>query len=239
MKPYRHHSYRSPVAFAFPAALAAAFMSLCLSLVAVADDPRPDPQAGMSAREALEITTDRVLEVIEEARGYVDDDPERYYDAVHEVLDPFVDFRGFARGVMGEYGTSERYRSLDEAGREKLREQLDRFTRTMRTGLVRTYSKGLLAFGGSRVEIDDSDVSEDRGRATLKQLIYSDEAQPYVVIYQMARQRSGRWELRNLVVENVNLGQIYRSQFESAARRYDGDLDAVIANWDAQVADAG
>jgi hypothetical protein len=32
--------------------------------------------------------------------------------------------------------------------------------------------------------------------------------------------------MRNLVVENVNLGQVYRSQFESAARRYDGDLDA-------------
>jgi hypothetical protein len=64
----------------------------------------------------------------------VDDDPERYYAAVHEVLDPVVDFRGFARGVMGEYATSARYRSLDEAGREKLRDQLERFTETMRIG---------------------------------------------------------------------------------------------------------
>ena len=28
-----------------------------------------------------------------------------------------------------------------------------------------------------------------------------------------------------------NLGEIYRNQFESAARRYEGDLDQVIANW--------
>jgi phospholipid transport system substrate-binding protein len=40
--------------------------------------------------------------------------------------------------------------------------------------------------------------------------------------------------MRNLVVENVNLGQIYRSQFESAARRYKGDLDRVIENWSAE-----
>ena len=132
---------------------------------------------------------------------------------------------------MGEYATTERYRSLNEAGREKLREQLERFTQTMRSVLVRTYSKGLLAFGGSRVEIDDSSAAGNR-RATIKQLIYSDDAKPYVVVYQMARDSNDRWQMRNLIVENVNLGQIYRSQFEAAARRYDGDLDAVIANWD-------
>jgi phospholipid transport system substrate-binding protein len=223
-------------------ALAAPLLVLLAALPAapaLADDPEPDDQASMSARAVLEHTTDRVLAVIEAAREYVDDDPERYYQEVHKVLDPFVDFRGFARGVMGEYATSDRYRSLDEAGREQLREQLDRFTETMRVGLVRTYSKGLLAFGGSQVEIDDADIAADNRRATLKQLIYSDEAQPYVVIYQMARDRDGRWQLRNLVVENVNLGQIYRSQFESAARRYDGDLDQVIANWDTQSAQAG
>ncbi|WP_439101863.1 MlaC/ttg2D family ABC transporter substrate-binding protein [Congregibacter sp.] len=192
---------------------------------------------GKTAEETLRETTDKVLEVIEEARSYVDEDTDRYYQAVHEVLDPIVDFRGFARGVMGEYATGARYRSLDEAGREKLRDQLERFTQTMRVGLVRTYSKGLLAFGGSRVELGDSADAEDSpNRAMLKQLIYSDEAQPYVVVYLMARDKSGDWKMRNLVVENVNLGQIYRSQFESAARRYDGDLDQVIENWTVEAA---
>jgi phospholipid transport system substrate-binding protein len=204
-----------------------------------ADDQTPDAGPLLTAREVLDDTTERVLAVIEDARAYVDEDPERYYAAVHEVLDPFVDFRGFARGVMGDYATTERYRSLDEEGRAALRDQLERFTETMRRGLVRTYSKGLLAFGGSRVAFDDERSNADEQRATLRQLIYSDEAEPYVVIYQMARRRDGKWQLRNLIVENVNLGQIYRSQFESAARRYDGDLDAVIANWDTQIEQPG
>lgn len=187
-----------------------------------------------SAREVLSATTDRVLAVIEEARAYADDDPDRYYAAVHEVLDPVVDFRGFARGVMGDYATSERYRSLDEDGRARLRDQLDRFTETMRVGLVRTYSKGLLAFGGSRVEFDDGSARVDDRRATLRQLIYSEQSQPYVVVYQMGRDSQDGWQLRNLVVEDVNLGQIYRSQFAAAARRHDGDIDKVISNWDTQ-----
>jgi len=191
-----------------------------------------------SATETLRETTERVLTVIDSAQSYVDEDPERYYEAVHEVLDPVVDFRGFARGVMGDYATSERYRSLDEAGRQQLREQLERFTETMRRGLVRTYSKGLLAFNGSRVELDDESSREEDGRATLRQLIHSDEAQPYVVTYTMARERNGRWLIRNLIVEDVNLGQIYRSQFESSARKYDGDLDKVISNWSAEGLDS-
>jgi phospholipid transport system substrate-binding protein len=207
---------------------------LLAPLAAEADDRTPDvvDPASLSAEEVLKHTTTRVLAVIDEARSYVDSDPERYYAAVHEVLDPVVDFRGFARGVMGDYATSSRYRSLDEAGRDKLRDQLDSFTETIRVGLVRTYSKGLLAFGGSRVELEENgDTDPDAERATLRQLIYSDQTEPFVVIYQMARDRDGAWRMRNLVVENVNLGSVYRSQFESAARRYDGDLDQVIDNW--------
>ena len=221
---------RSYLRHTFSTLLTAAGLLLFSAVAAQAQDDAP-----VKAEAVLEDTTQKVLAVIEEARDYVDEDPERYYEAVHEVLDPFVDFRGFARGVMGEYATGARYRSLDEAGREKLRGQLERFTETMRVGLVRTYSKGLLAFGGSRVELDENnDSSADDKRATLRQLIYSDESQPYVVIYTMARNRSGDWQLRNLVVENVNLGQIYRSQFEAAARRYDGDLDKVIDSWSAE-----
>ncbi|MEL7043994.1 MAG: ABC transporter substrate-binding protein [Pseudomonadota bacterium] len=198
------------------------------------DEGTPVDPRSQSAEDVLRDTTSQMLAVIDEARDYVDEDPERYYAAVEKVLDPVVDYRGFARGVMGQYATSARYRSLDEAGRDKLRGQLNRFSDTMRRGLVRTYSKGLLAFGGTRVEIDDSgagDVNDER--ATLRQLIYSDSGQPYVVVYQMARNGDGYWQMRNLIVESVNLGQIYRSQFEAAARKSGGDLDAVIDNWSA------
>jgi phospholipid transport system substrate-binding protein len=185
-----------------------------------------------SAHAVVRAATDNVMAVVREAQGYADEDPERYYQQVMSVLDPVVDFRGFARGVMGPYASSERYRSLDEAGRKQLAEQLDRFTQVMREGLVRTYSKGLLAFGGSRIELSN-EGSEQSGesRATVKQLIYSDAIEPYVVMYQMGRDKTGTWKLRNMIIESVNLGEIYRNQFESAARRYEGDLDRVIANW--------
>ena len=214
-----------------------AFLSWCvytLLVVAAAQVRAQEP----GAHEVVRAATDEVMAVVHEARDYADEDPERYYQSVLAVLDPVVDFRGFARGVMGPYATSERYRSLDEAGREQLRGQLDRFTEVMRDGLVRTYSKGLMAFGGSRIELSDpDDPTADQRRATVRQLIYSVESEPYVVMYQMGLDRSGTWKLRNMIIESVNLGEIYRNQFESAARRYEGDLDQVIANWSVEELD--
>ena len=188
-----------------------------------------------SAHALVKAATDEVMAVVRDAEDYAEEDPERYYSEVMAVLDPVVDFRGFARGVMGPYATRDRYRSLDEAGREKLRDQLDKFTEVMRDGLVRTYSKGLLAFGGSRIELtDEGDEAAGERRATVRQLIYSEQTEPYVVLYQMGKDRSGAWKLRNMIIESVNLGEVYRSQFEASARRLEGDLDAVIDSWTVQ-----
>jgi phospholipid transport system substrate-binding protein len=188
-----------------------------------------------TAHSVVSSTTERVMAVVQSAPDYIDDDPERYYRSIQSILDPVVDFRGFARNVMGAYATSERYRSLDAAGRERLVAQLDRFTEVMRTGLVRTYGKGLIAFGGSRIEISKpSDEEPDQRRVAVRQLIFSEQTEPYEVIYQMGLSQDGAWQLRNMIIENVNLGEIYRSQFEAAARKQNGDIDAVIERWSAE-----
>jgi phospholipid transport system substrate-binding protein len=185
-----------------------------------------------TAHGIVDNATQQVMAVVMEASEYADEDPERYYQEVQAILDPVIDFRGFARSVMGPYATSERYRSLDAQGQARLRDQLDRFTQVMRLGLVRTYSKGLLAYGGSRIEVvAASDEEEASGRATVRQLVYSGQAEPYVLLYQMGRDKAGAWQLRNIIIESVNLGEIYRNQFIASAREYDGDLDAVIDNW--------
>ena len=50
--------------------------------------------------------------------------------------------------------------------------------------------------------------------------------------YQMGRSRDGSWRLRNLIVADINLGQIYQNQFAAAAKSADGDVAKVVAEWD-------
>lgn len=204
-----------------------AILGLLFSAVASA-------QGGESAHQVVSAATEKVMKVVAGAREAGGDPGAAYFDDIDKILAPVVDFRGFARSVMGPYATSERYRQLDEAGRKQLTVQLDRFSEKIREVMISTYGKGLLAFGGSRIEVTEpspGDASESR--ATVQQLIYKENAAPYVVLYQMGRDRDGQWKLRNMIIESVNLGEIYRGQFQSAARRYNGDLDQVIDSWSA------
>lgn len=191
-----------------------------------------------TAYDLVNTTTSDVMAVVVDAEPYVDEDPERYYSQIQVLLDPLVDFRGFARKVMGPYASSERYRSLDEAGRSQLRDQLDSFTEAMRTSLVRTYSKGLLAFGGSDIELEQPDEdAADSKRVSLRQLVYADRDTPYEIQYQMGQMKSGDWKLINVIIESVNLGEVYRDQFLASAREHEGDLSKVIDSWVVVVVD--
>lgn len=216
---WTHSPARGPLA-----ALACLMLALLAPLSHAADKP--------DVYTVVESNTERVMTVVRGASDYADEDPERYFSELEAVLNEVVDFAYFSRAVMGPYASRKRYQSLSPEGKQELREQVKRFTSVMRDGLVRTYGKGLLAFGGSRVEIQRPVTPEDLGdKAEVTQLIYSDAPEPYVIEYHMRRDKDGTWRLRNMIVETINLGVIYRNQFQAAARDADGDLDSVIDNW--------
>lgn len=212
--------------------VSAVVAGLLLSFAVQSVPAEPHP-----AYALVNVTTEQVMEVVAGADAYVDEDPERYYTQIEALLDPLIDYRGFARKVMGPYASSDRYRSLDEAGRKQLRDQLDRFTESMRSSLVRTYSKGLLAFGGSRIELEPPGDADGANRVSLRQLVFADRSTPYEVLYQMGEEKNGDWKLLNVIIESVNLGEVYRDQFLASAREHDGDLDAVIQDWAIVVVD--
>ena len=181
----------------------------------------------------IESTTSLIMTIMGEAPDYFDTDPDRFYSEIGSVLDKTIDWRGFAKGVMGEYASNARYRSLDDGGRKALIEQLDSFTDIMKSGLIRTYAKGLLAFSGSKFEIvDDEAVDPNARSASITQLVYGSGDRTYTVRYQMGRSRDGSWRLRNLIVADINLGQIYQNQFAAAAKSANGDVGKVVAEWD-------
>lgn len=221
---------RSTVNFVFPwAALKALVLVLTVSAVTHARAT----EVPMGPGEVVTQATDRILAIVQEAKGYFDADPDRYFTAIGMELDAVVDFRGFARGVMGDYASGARYRTLDEAGRERLKAQLNDFTAVLRDNVIRTYSRGLLAFGGSQIEVGETEFSPDNNKvASVISYVSGEGDKPYVLKYQMGQYRDGSWKLRNLIIENINLGEIYRGQFAASAADLEGDLDQVIAQWD-------
>ena len=198
-----------------------------------AEEQQPDHQG--PAEVISEVTT-QVMEVVAEANTYFDEDPDRYYREIDGALSELVDWRGFATAVMGEYYS--RGRAMDKAGRGNLKRQRDDFAVTLREGLIRSYAKGLLAFGGARMEVQGVEASPQSTRiASVTQLVYGEAERVYTIRYQMGQYKDGSWRLRNLIIETINLGEIYRNQFAALAVEADDDLDQVISQWNAAIAE--
>ena len=212
-----------------------AHMALCLAVIH-GGSVRAE-QASVSQRGPAEVISDvtaQVMTVVAEANAYFDEDPDRYYREIDDALAELVDWRGFATAVMGEYYS--RGRSIDQAGRANLKRQRDDFATTLREGLIRSYAKGLLAFGGARMEVQGVQASPQSARvASVTQLVYGEAGRVYTIRYQMGQYKDGAWRLRNLIIETINLGEIYRNQFSALARDADDDLDSVIAQWNEAV----
>ena len=208
-----------------------ATMVLCLAVVQ--SGPVRAEQATAAQKGPAEVISDvtaQVMTVVAEAGTYFDQDPDRYYQEIDGALAELVDWRGFATAVMGEYYS--RGRSMDQAGRDNLKRQRDDFAATLREGLIRSYAKGLLAFGGARMEVEGVEASPQSARvASVTQLVYGEADRVYTIRYQMGQYKDGAWRLRNLIIETINLGEIYRNQFSALARDADDDLDRVIAQW--------
>lgn len=187
-----------------------------------------------SAYQVVETITGQLLALIEQAKLYVDEDEERFFTELDVLLRPFIDFRSFARAVMGRHASSKKMASLTETEKAKLNAQIDRFSEIFLGALIQTYGKGLLAFDGEEIEVVPPVIDAAKPqpkKVVVKQLIYGDRKTPYEVQYSMRIDKKGQWRLRNMVVESINLGKIYRNQFDNAVQVYEGNIDSVIDNW--------
>lgn len=227
---YRLIQLLNPLAGALwitPVALALILFMLLLPRGAAAAESSAQPAL---PDQVIREVTEQVMQVVSEANTYFDEEPERYYREIDAVLAALVDWRGFATAVMGDYYS--RGRSMDSAGRTNLKRQRDEFAETLREGLIRSYAKGLLAFGGAKMEVQGVEASPQSARiASVTQLVYGEADRVYTIRYQMGQYKDGAWRLRNLIIETINLGEIYRNQFSALAKEANDDLDLVISRW--------
>lgn len=199
--------------------------SAASSAVAVDTSAAPD--------KLIRDATGKIVSAIEQAKQYYDKEPERFHAEIDEILFPLIDFRSFARGVMGKHG-SRRYESglKDNEAKQAFQARVDAFTEKFKQGLVATYAKGLLTFQGEKIDVLPIQGDIGTGKSVnVVQKIHGDGGEPVLIRYKMRQNADGLWKVRNVQLQSINLGKVYRNQFASAARQYNSDIDKVIENW--------
>ena len=173
-------------------------------------------------------TSNDLVALIQEAKAYAEQDPDRYFSQVQTLLDPIVDFRGFARLVMAAH-----YKRATP-------EQRQRFAANFKEALVRTYARALLRFTDEEIRVLDPDgPPANPRRPSVDMEIRTAGGAVYPMSYTMGKTKDGRWQLKNIIINGINMGLTFRNQFASAVRdrQYGGDLDQVIDAWGGLVAE--
>ncbi len=191
-----------------------------LPSLSIAGDEQVTP---VSAYEEVKRVTDELLKKLIQVQPLYETDRQKFYQEVDQSLGQFIDFDGFSRGVMAKY-----YRRATD-------EQKARFVRTFRDELIQTYSKALVEFDNEEVIVKPEDKPQkDPRKAKIRLEVHGKDGTIYPVDYSLV-QKNGNWKLRNIVINGINIGLQFRSQFSSSMQKYKNDIDLVIENWNVNV----
>ncbi|MBQ76629.1 MAG: toluene tolerance protein [Gammaproteobacteria bacterium] len=185
-----------------------------LAFVSVnAADALPSPY------ESVKTVTDSLLEKLVEIQPYYESDSERFFREIETSLGPFIDFKGFSRGVMAKY-----YRRASE-------QQKDRFVSVFQSSLIHTYATALVEFDNQQVVVKESNAPQkDPKKARVNLEVTGNDGTVYPVEYSLVL-IDGDWKLRNLVINGINIGLQFRSQFSAYMQQHKNNIDKVIENW--------
>ncbi|MEH6565721.1 MAG: ABC transporter substrate-binding protein [Halopseudomonas sp.] len=182
-------------------------------------------QAAVTPQEVVDDTSHKVMTVLDANRETYRNDPEAFLQGLNEVLDPVVDFEGIASSVM----TVRYSRSASD-------EQVQRFIDTFKRSMVQFYGNALLEFKSGEITVLPPNNREPRpDRASVDMQVKASDGQVYTATYTMT-EIDGQWKVRNVIVEGINIGLLFRDQFAQAMKANRNDLDAVIDNWGSVVA---
>jgi phospholipid transport system substrate-binding protein len=180
--------------------------------------------AATDPHQLLEQAIERMTGRIDSEREQLSQNESYARQVVNEELDGLVDFRRITQLVMGQYFAPSS------------REQKLRFLEVFRASLINTYASGLTMYEGQEVRVlppGSGDIGE--GRARVRTEIRTAAGRVVPVFFSLYQNRDGEWLVENVIVNGLNLGRTFRTQFEQSAQQYGGDLDKVIANWSAEL----
>ena len=195
---------------ALPTTLSASMLAAMVASTSVQAAPEPAP---VFVKRISDTLVDRLVK----ERANYQKNPAVLNTIVKENIEPYVDFEGFARGVMGQY-----YRQATPAQRTT-------FTQTFRQSLIRTYAKGLAAYNNESYTIRPFTPGRDPSKAVVS-MDFKTSNGTIPVTYQLI-QSGESWKVRNVSLNGIDIGLTFRNQFSSTVQSNKGNLDNAIKNF--------
>lgn len=174
------------------------------------------------AHEVVRRTTNKVMEKINTNRNFYESDKARFYWELEDVLGPMVDFRRLTRIIMGDH-----YFNATKGQRQ-------RFALAFKRSLLSSYATGLIEYKDYEVRmLPPRKNYEHSPTNTLVDLeVVTPSGKVFPITQSMYVNYATRtWMAQNVIVNGINIGQLFKDQFDQLVRKNDGNIGAAIEEW--------
>ncbi|QEY58020.1 ABC transporter substrate-binding protein [Pseudomonas sp. C27(2019)] len=175
--------------------------------------------AATDARTVVEQTTQELLGDLAANKELYRADPTAFYNAMDNILGDVVDADGISRSVM-----TVRY------SRRATPEQMQRFQENFKRSLMQFYGNALLEYDNQGIRVLPNEIAQGDNRSEVRMEVTDQKGVIYPVSYTMVK-INNQWRMRNVIINGINLGKLFRDQFAEAMQRNAQDLDRVIDTW--------
>ncbi|MGL4316930.1 MAG: MlaC/ttg2D family ABC transporter substrate-binding protein [Pseudomonas sp.] len=182
-------------------------------------------QAAPSAHDVVEQATSQLLDDLKANKAAYQQNPQSFYDTLNRILGPVVDSDGISRSIM-----TVKY------SRNATDEQMQRFADNFKRSLMQFYGNALLEYDNQGIRVLPA-KAEGADRASVGMEVSGKNGAVYPVSYTMVLV-DGQWMLRNVIINGINVGKLFRDQFADAMQRNGNDLNKTIDGWADVVAKA-
>ncbi|MGN8276164.1 phospholipid-binding protein MlaC [Pseudomonas sp. SMV71] len=181
--------------------------------------------AAPSAHEIIKTTTDQLLADLSANKERYKNDPSAFYDSLNRIVGPVVDADGISKSIM-----TVKY------SRKATPEQMGRFQENFKRSLFQFYGNALLEYNNQGITVDPA-KDESGERTSVGMTVKGNNGAVYPVSYTLEK-INGEWKVRNVIINGINIGKLFRDQFADAMQRNGNNLDKTIDGWAGEVAKA-
>ena len=144
---------------------------------------------------------------------------------MNNIVGPAVDVEGISKSIM----TVKYSRNATPA-------QMQRFQENFKRSLMQFYGNALLEFKNEGITVSPA-KNESGDRTSVDMTVKGDKGAIYPLSYTLNKV-NGEWKVRNVIINGINIGKLFRDQFADAMQRNGNNLDKTIDNWAGEVAKA-
>ncbi|KAF0862935.1 phospholipid-binding protein MlaC [Pseudomonas sp. LD120] len=181
--------------------------------------------SGPSAHELVQDTTTRLLADLAANKEKYKQSPNDFYNALNDIVGPVVDADGISRSIM-----TVKY------SRKATPEQMARFQENFKRSLMQFYGNALLEYNNQGITVSPA-KDESGSRTSVDMQVKGNNGVIYPVSYTLEKINDA-WKVRNVIINGINIGKLFRDQFSDAMQRNGNNLDKTIDGWAGEVAKA-